>query len=250
MIRTIAARELRSLFLSPLAWSVLAVVQFIMAWLFLTQLDRFMQAQSRLLEMKGAHGVTYYVAAQMYGSASIILLMVVPLLTMRLVSEERRSGTLSLLLSAPVSMTEIVLGKFCGLFGFLLIMLGMITLMPLSLYAGTHLDIGQLASGFLGLALLLGAFAAAGLFISSLTRQPVVAAISTFGLLLLLWIINWAAGSGEKASAIFAYASLLQHYSALIKGEFDSSDVIYYLLFIAGFLGLSIRRLDAYRLQH
>jgi ABC-2 type transport system permease protein len=169
---------------------------------------------------------------------------------MRILSEERRNGTLSLLFSAPVSMTEIVLGKYLGVLGFFFILLAMLLLMPLSLLAGTPLDLGKLAAGVLGLALLLAAFSAAGLYMSSLTQQPTVAAISTFGLLLLLWIIDWAGKGGTEVSGLLQYLSLLRHYESLLRGLVHSSDILYYLLFVVTFLGLSIRRLDADRLSH
>jgi ABC-2 type transport system permease protein len=250
MIATLAARELRSLFLSPLAWSILAVVQFILAWLFLGQLDVYIAFQSRIAMMENPPGATEVIVAPLFSSATIILLLVIPLLTMRLVSEERRSRTLPLLFSAPVSMSEIVLGKYLGLLGFLAIMLGLITLMPLSLLSIGTLDFGLLASNLLGLMLMLGAFAAAGLFMSTLTAQPTVAAISTFGLLLLLWIIELTGKNGAEAGNVLAYLSLQRHYEALLRGLFNSSDILYYLLFIAAFLVLGIRRLDADRLQH
>jgi gliding motility-associated transport system permease protein len=200
--------------------------------------------------MSNAPGVTDAVASPIFSTASVIMLLVVPIMSMRLIAEERRSGTLSLLQSAPVSMTEIVLGKYLGLLLFLLIMLGFMALMPLSLAVGTHLDYGKLFSAVLGLGLLLGAFAAAGLFISTLTKQPVVAAVSSFGLLLMLWIISWAGSGDERYSPVFHYLSLLDHYSSLLRGTFNTTDVLYYLLFITTFLVFSIRRLDAYRLQH
>jgi ABC-2 type transport system permease protein len=184
----------------------------------------------------------------MFSNDTIILLLVIPLLTMRLVSEERRARTLPLLLSAPLSMSEIVLGKYLGLLGFLAIMLGLVTLMPLSLLSVGTLDFGLLASNLIGLSLMLAAFAAAGLFMSTLTAQPTVAAISTFGLLLLLWIIEWTGKTMGDSGTVMSYLSLQSHYEALLKGLFDSSDVVYYLLFIISFLVLSIRRLDAERL--
>jgi ABC-2 type transport system permease protein len=244
MIFTIAARELRSLFLSPLAWSILAVVQLILAYIFLTQLDVFMAVQSRLVGLAGAPGVTEIIAAPILGNAAIVWLLVVPLLTMRLVSEERRSQTLSLLFSAPLSMSEIVVGKYVGVMGFLLPAMLLILLMPLSLLMGGSLDVGMLAAGMLGLLLLLAVFAAVGLFTSTLTEQPIIAAVSSLGITLLLWIIDWG------GSDLFAYLSLQRHFESLLKGVFDSSDVIYYLLIIIFFIGLSIRRLDADRLQH
>jgi ABC-2 type transport system permease protein len=250
MIFTIAARELRSLFLSPLAWAVLAVVQFILAYLYLSQVDAYLVWQPRLAAIEGAPGVSDIIIAPLLADAAIILLLVTPLITMRVLSEERRNCTLSLLFSAPVSMTEIIIGKYLGVLAFFLILLGLLALMPLALLAGTDIDLGKLATGLLGLALLLAAFTAIGLFMSALTEQPTIAAISTFGLLLLLWIIDWAGSSDGQTSGLFAYLSMLRHYQTLLKGLFHSTDVIYYLLIIFLFLGLSIRRLDADRLSH
>jgi len=250
MIFTIAARELKSLFLSPLAWAILAVVQLILAYIFLVSVDQFLEVQPRLVGMADAPGVTDIIAAPLFGTAAVVLLLVAPLLTMRLVSEEHRNRTLSLLLSAPVSMTEIILGKYLGILLFLLVMLGMLALMPLSLLLGGSLDFGKLGAGLLGLGLLLAAFAAAGLFMSTLTTQPTVAAISTFGLLLLLWIIDWTSGARAEVSGILSYMSLTRHYEPMLKGMINSVDIAYYLLFIITFLVLSVRRLDAERLQH
>jgi len=244
----IALRELRSLFLSPLAWVVLAVLQLILSFLFLVHVDLFMSAQSQLLGMPAAPGLTEIVVAPLLSNAAIILLLAVPLMTMRLVSEERRNRTLPLLFSAPVSMSEIVLGKYLGMVSFLFIVIALIALMPLSLLFGGKLDYGLFLSGLLGLGLLLSAFAAVGLFMSSLSQSPTVAAIATFGMLLLLWIIDWSGGTGSAGKETLHYLSLINHYEPFLKGVFDSADAAYYLLFIALFLALSIRRLDADRM--
>jgi ABC-2 type transport system permease protein len=250
MIFSIAAREIRSLFLSPLAWAILAVTLFILAYLFLSQIEAYILLQPRLAALQGAPGVSDIVVAPLFADAAVVLLLITPLVTMRTRSEERRSRTLSLLLSAPVSMTEIILGKYLGVLAFFLILIGMLTLMPLSLLAGTDLDLGKLAAGLLGLTLVVAAFAAIGLFMSSLTEQPTVAAVTTFGLLLLLWILDWAGNSGLDSTNLMAYLSMLRHYEPLLKGLFNSTDVAYYLLVIILFLGFSIRRLDATRLPH
>jgi ABC-2 type transport system permease protein len=246
MIFTIAARELRSLFLSPLAWAILAVTQFIIAWLFLSQVDTYLTLQPRLAALEGAPGVADIIVAPMFANAAIVLLLITPLITMRSLSEERRNKTISLLFSAPVSMTEIVLGKYLGILGFFLVLLGMLALMPLSLVVGTDLDLGKLAAGLLGLALVIAAFSAIGLYMSALTEQPVVAAVTTFGLLLMLWIINQAGTA--SADGVMSYLSMLAHYEPLLKGLFSSMDAGYYLLVIALFIGFTIRRLDATRL--
>jgi len=162
MILTIARRELRSLFLSPLAWTILAVIIVILAYMFFMQIELFMQLQPRLSAMPAAPGITEVIVAPVFGNTAIVLLLVVPLLTMRLLSDERRNQTLSLLLSAPLSMRDIVLGKFFGIVAFLLVVVGFIILMPVSLLLGGTLDFGVLASCTLGLVLLVSAFCCVG----------------------------------------------------------------------------------------
>lgn len=246
MIISIALRELRSMFLSPLAWTVLAVTQLILAWSFFSQIDFFFSIQPQLATIPNAPGVTDLVVMPTYEIASIILLMITPLLTMRLISEEKRNGSITLLLSSPVSMTEIVLGKFIGIVLFMLIFVIMISLMPLSLLLGTELDLGKLAAGMFALMLLLSAFSSAGLFLSSLTSNPVVAAISSFGLLLLLWIISNNAGDNTAA---LTQLSLLSHFAPMLRGLINTADIAYFVLFISTFLLLTIRQLDSQRLQ-
>ncbi len=248
MIPAIALRELKNLFLSPLAWSILAVLQLIMAWLFLSQIDIFAMVQPRLAGIEGAPGVTDFVVVPVLQTTGFILLLISPALTMRVFSDEKRNRTLTLLMSAPISMTEIVLGKFLGIALFFLLLLAMLSLMPLSLYAGTSLDGGKLLAGLLGLSLLLMTFAAIGIFMSSLTEQPVVAAISTFGLLILLWIIDWSGGENEKVTGLFHYLSIQTHLESFLKGLVSTTDAVYYLLLTLTFLLLSIRRLDQQRL--
>jgi len=248
MIFTIAIRELKNLFLSPLAWTIMAVLQLILAYLFLAQLDTFVLLQPRLAGIEGAPGVTDIVVAPLLQTSGFLLLLIAPAITMRVFSDERRNRTLSLLLSAPVSMTDIVLGKFLGVSLFFLLLLALLAAMPLALYAGTTLDAGKLAAGLLGLALLLAAFAAIGVFMSSLTEQPVVAAISTLGILMLLWIIDWSGDSQEGMTDLLPYLSLKTHFESFLKGLFSTADVAYFLLLIAAFLILAIRRLDQQRL--
>jgi ABC-2 type transport system permease protein len=245
----IAARDLRVLFYAPAAWALLAVVMAIMGYLFLTQLEVYAQVQSQLLGMPDPPGLTEVMASSLYGSAGIVLLMIVPLLTMRAFAEERRAQTLALLLAAPVSMTGIVIGKFLAVAGFLALVAALVLAMPLSLAPGASLDYGLLGAATLGLVLLLASFAALGVFVSSLTAQPIVAAGISFGALLGLWILNWAGSSGGGGSAeVLRYLSILSHYDPLLKGVFDTADVAYFVLFIGTFLALAVRRLDGERI--
>ncbi|MER2526657.1 MAG: ABC transporter permease [Candidatus Competibacter denitrificans] len=250
MILLIASRELRRLWLSPVAWTLLAVAQGLCAWLFLLLIDDFRNLQGRLVGLENPPGVTDLVAAPLFRVAVWCFLMLTPLLTMNLISEERRSRTLDLLLSSPVSVTAIVLGKYLGVLVFLLGATALIALMPLALGTGTTLDVGKLLTGWLGLALLVAGFAAAGLYISTLTSQPMVAAVATLGLLLFLCVIDLRTVGGEAAGSLLGYLSLLGHHDALLRGLFDSADVVYYLLFSVTFLGLAIQRLDNERLGH
>jgi ABC-2 type transport system permease protein len=240
----ITRREFLSLFLSPLAWTVLAVVQFIVAWSFLVQIDVFSGLESRLAALEAPPGVTDLVVTPMLSNTATVLLMVVPLLTMRLLAGEHRGGTIQLLRAAPISSRDIVLGKFIGLYGFLLLLLAMLVLMPLSLLFGTDLDLGKLASGTLGLALLLAMLSSLGLYLSSLTQQPIVAAILTFGIFLLLWVVD--TGSGDAATA---FLSVTSHLKSMMRGVFSTADIGYFVITTLLFLLLAMQRLDSERLQ-
>lgn len=249
----IAAHELRRLFVSPLAWTVLAVVQLLLGLLFAMSLADLMLNPQRINEYAG---VSEVVGAGLYRFATVVLLLVVPLLTMRSFAEERKNGSLDLLTAAPVSLTAMVLGKFLGVLGFLTVMLVLIAAMPYSLLVGAPLDVGMLAAGTLGLWLMMAAFAAAGIFISSLTREPTIAAIGGFGLLLGIWLLHavsffeWqpvVLGQVLPLADAARTLSLIAHYDNLLRGVFDTADVLYYVVFCGLFLALTVQRLDMER---
>lgn len=239
MIWTIAYRELRNLFISPLAWTVLGVTQVIFGLVFLAQITSYDSAS-------GDGGITAAVALPLFGWASILLLFVIPLLTMRLIAEERRNHTLTLLFSAPVSMTEIVLGKYLGIIIYLLILSGMILIMPFSLLIGGSLDFGLLVSAVSGLILLLASFTAIGLFMSTLTNSPTLAAMGSFGALFLLWM--FALSADMFGDNVLSYLSIINHYVPFLEGVMNTRDIIYYLTVATIFLVFSIRRLNMDRL--
>lgn len=248
MIWVIASREFRAMFLSPLAWVILAVIQVLLGYMFLANLDNFLLIQPQLMHLENTPGVTDIVITPLMQIASIILLMVMPLMTMRSIAEEKRNRSLALLISSPLGMTDIVLGKFFGLMLFVLVLVSMLMLMPLSLYLGTTPDAGKLLSIYVGMLLLLGAFSAIGLYLSSLTENQTIAAVGSFGILLMLWIIDWLSESIDGGQSLLAYLSLLRHHQSLLEGVFDSGDIAYYLLLITAFVGLTIRQLDRERL--
>jgi ABC-2 type transport system permease protein len=243
----LARHELLRLFLSPLAWVILALTQLLLAYLFLTHIDYFHSIQARIAAIPGAPGVTEMVATPLLGNAAIIILLVSPLLTMRAFAEERRNDTLPLLASAPLSMSQIVLGKYLGNLGFFLLIAVLTLLMPLSLTVASALDFYQLSAAALGLVLLIASFTAIGIYMSSLTRQPAIAAVSTFALLFLLWIIDWAGSTGEFS--VLSWLSLLKHFEPMTQGQINTQDLSFYLIVIASFLLLTIRRLDRERLD-
>jgi ABC-2 type transport system permease protein len=248
MIWVIARRELGAMFCSPLAWILLAVIQTILGYMFLANLDNYFLLQPQLMQLENTPGVTDIVITPLMHVAAIIMLMIMPLLTMRSIAEEKRNRTLSLLVSAPLGMSEIVLGKFLGLMLFVFILVTMLMLMPLSLYLGTSPDGGKLLSIYLGMLLLVATFTAIGLYLSSLTENQTIAAISTFGVLLMLWIVDWLGGSVSNGQSVLSYLSLLRHHQSMLEGVFNTSDIAYYLLLIVGFLVLTIRQLDRERL--
>lgn len=244
MIATIAAKELRSFFASPLAWIILGVLQMLLAWLFLNQVDAFLNVQGQLLQLVNPPGVTEMVVAPLFGATAMILLVITPVLAMRMIAEERRNHTLPLLLSAPLSLGAIVLGKFLGLWSFLCLFIALAAAMALSLFAGGPLDIGLLLVGLSGLVLLAACLAALGLYFSSLTAHPAVAAISGIGAALGLWLLDIAS---QEIASLHAL-SLLQHFGRSNRGLLDTADVSYFLLFTATFLVLTVLRLDRDRL--
>jgi ABC-2 type transport system permease protein len=255
MIFTIAGKELRTLFASPLAWVVLTVMQAIIAYAFLRRLDEFLQVQPQFIQMASPPGATELVAAPAFATAAAVFLFAVPVLAMRLIAEERRNQTMVLLVSAPVSMSEIVLGKFLGLLAFLLMVIALVALMPLSLAFGTRLDYGLLAGFVGGIALLAASFAAVSLFVSCLTVHPIVAAIGAFAALLAMVFIGDTAGEGLKARGWEVAASLAQVFSPIKnfepfgKGLLDTYSIACALLLTVAFLALAIRQLDAQRLR-
>lgn len=243
MIRALAAKELRILFASPLAWTMLAVLQALLAWVFLSQINVY-PAQG--LPPERMPGLTEFVVTPLFAFTGVVLLAVAPLAGMGLVAGERRHKTLPFLISAPLSMTEIVLGKFLGLWAFLAAVAGLSALMALSLLLVGTLDGGLLAANFLGTLLLAACFAALTLYFSTLTASPLVAGVSSLAAALGLWVLNMAAD--DPASALHAL-SLLKRQESFLRGVLDSGDIAYCLLFTALFLALAVRRLDGERFR-
>jgi ABC-2 type transport system permease protein len=245
LIRLLALRELRSLFAMPSTWFILAVLQFIFAWFFLARLEAFLEIQPQLAQLANPPGVTTTVAAPMFNTVALLLMMLVPMFTMRLIAEERRNQTLTLLLSAPLSGRHIVLGKFLGLLIFLAVLMTGVPLMLYTLALGTDLDHGLLLSNILGLLLLTASYIALGLYISALTTQPIIAAIGAFAVLIGLWLADIGAAAEDSP---WHSISPLNHFQNFNNGLLDSSDAAFFVLFTAVLLLLTMQRLHNNRI--
>lgn len=240
----VARHDFKRLFVTPLPWVILACIQFLLALFFYRLLSAYMESPA----LYSARGISEIVVVGMLQIAGLLMLLVSPFITMRTFSDELRSGTIKLLFSSPLSISSIVLGKFLAVMGFFLLLAGLAALLPLSISTGTRLDAGLLFSGFLGLLLLFSLFTATGLFFSSLSHSPALAAISTFLFSFLIWIGHIASDSGnERVEMLANYISSQKHFNAMLSGAFDSADPAYFLLGTCLFLGLCIWRLDRMR---
>jgi ABC-2 type transport system permease protein len=245
MIRVLAMRELRSLFAMPSTWFIMAVLQFIISWFFLARMEAFLEIQPQLAQLANPPGVTSTVAAPMFNTVALLLMMLVPMFTMRLIAEERRNQTFTLLLSAPLSALHIVLGKFLGLLIFLVVLMSGMVLMLYSLAIGTALDLGLLWSNILGLFLLTASYVSLGLYVSALTAQPIIAAIGTLAVLIGLWLAD--IGTATEGSPWHS-VSPLHHFQNFNNGLLDSGDAAFFVLFTVAFLLLAMSRLHNNRI--
>ncbi|MBF0294776.1 MAG: ABC transporter permease subunit [Magnetococcales bacterium] len=251
-ILTLAVREVRGMFHSPLAWTLLAVLFSICAYMFNASLLNY---QIQMMEyqaygMRGALPLTERTIAPMLGNAAVLLLLIMPLLSMRLIAEEKRQGTWPALASSPLSPMVIVMGKYLGLLFFIAIAIGVLAIIPLTLYPYGNPDTGQFLAGLVGLFLTAASFGAVGLAASSATENPNVAAVASFGVLLLLWIVSWMGNaSGGALDKTLAYFSLMTHYQNFLTGLISSADLVYFVLLSAAGVLFARHRLLAERIQ-
>jgi ABC-2 type transport system permease protein len=244
-------KETANFFVSPIAYAVIATFLLISGFFFWANVS-FMS----LVSLQAANNpmvadrinLTDVVIRPLVQNMSIVLLFVMPLLTMRLFSEEKKSGTIELLLTYPVTDLAILFGKFLAA-AFLLFIMLVGTLPFLALLFGIgNPDPGTLLSGYLGLLLMGGAFMAMGIFISSLTENQIVAAAVSFGSALLFWVLSWSSTlSGETVGAVLRQLSILEHLESFNKGILALSDLSFFVLFTAFFLFLTLRSLETNR---
>ena len=239
-ILTIAKKEVQTYFTSPIAYIVIAVFLVLtgfffysIVWWFNSQAIQMAQNPYYAQQMN----INQMVYTPLFHNMSIILLLMLPLLTMRLFSEEKRAGTDELLFTSPVNVGQIILGKYLAALVVLAAMLALSGLLSAFSFAYGNPELPQILNGYLGLLLMGAAFISAGVFFSSLTENQIVSAILTFGALLLFWILNWAAYSASGMwKDVLNYLSIFQHFDDMTRGILDTKDVVYYISY--AFFGL------------
>jgi ABC-2 type transport system permease protein len=222
-------------------------------WFFFNLLARFnfllsMYSAMRNPEAQTRLNLNEFVIAPLLHNLSVVLVILVPMITMRSFAEEKRSGTYELLMTSPLSITEIVAGKFLGSFAFMLIMIGLTGVYPLILLLYGNPEMGIIAAGYLGLLVLATSFVTVGLLTSSFTENQIIAAVSCLVLLLLLYVIAWPAETaGPVLGGVLKYLSLTEHFSEMVKGVIDTKDLVYFLSVILLSLFLTHRSVESVR---
>lgn len=246
-IGLIARNDWRRQFVQPFAWILIAIVLALMAYEFLLALGAYLRVAPKLAALQDAPGVTDLVAVPLLRAFSNLLILVVPLIAMRTIAGERRARTLSLLLAAGAGNVRIVLGKYLAALGLVWLLLAVVLLMPLALEFGSSLDLGRLAAATFGLALYAAALTAIGVWCSTLTAQPALAAGAALAVSVLLSIIDAGARLEGIDNASINYLAAPTHLEPFWRGLVASVDIVYFLLIIAVALALAVWHLDTLR---
>jgi ABC-2 type transport system permease protein len=250
----IAAREIRSYFVSPVAYVVLTGFLLLSGWFFFNLLARF----SYLLQIYGSMGrggaelerlnLNEFVISPLLHNLSVVLVILIPMITMRTFAEEKRLGTFELLLTSPLRVGEIVAGKFLGALVFVTLMLSLTAIYPILLVVYGDPEMGIMLSGYLGLFLVAASFLSIGLLTSSLTENQIIAAVSSLVALLLLYVISWPADTSTPTiGAVLHYLSVTEHFGEFVKGVIDSRALAYFVSLIAAALFLTHRSVESLR---
>ena len=247
-IIAIADRELRSYFSSPIAYIIIGFFLLPFGVFFYLYLAAFVRQGLQQAQFGGAMNINQNVIRYVLQNASVIILFIMPMITMRTYSEEKRSGTIELLLTSPLTDVEIILGKFFGALGLYIAMLSVtLPYMGILFYYGDP-EWRPLVAAYLGLLLMGGAFVSLGLLISSTTNNQIVAGIVSFVVFLLLWIVGWFADSaGPTIGPITSWLSITEHFDDFSKGIIDTKHVLYYLSLITFGLFLTAKSVDTER---
>ncbi len=246
----IAQKELKSYFASPIAYIVIGLWALLYGYFFVAILGFFVRQSMQMMQMQGpqAMNVNQQLIRPLLQNVTILVLFLMPMVTMRTYAEEKRSGTIELLLTSPVTDFQIIMGKFFGAVALYVIMLA-VTLVHLALlFIYGNPEWKPIFTAYIGLLLLGSCFISLGLLISSLTKNQIVAGMVTFAVFLMLWVITWIGSfSGPTVDKLTQYLSIIDHYDDFGKGVLDTTHVIYYLSFITFGLFLTAKSVDSER---
>ncbi|MBT5029424.1 MAG: ABC transporter permease subunit [Nitrospinaceae bacterium] len=247
----IAKRDLGSFFNSPIFYVVTTVFLVIYSFIFF-QILNFFSFQSLQAGQAQAMGMSLnlneMVIEPSLQNMSVILLLIIPIITMRSFADEKKMKTFRLLLSSPIHLKEIILGKFLACMGVVTLMILISSYSVGFLFLLGEPEVGPIVTGYLGVILMAGCFVSAGIFASSLTDNQIIASVLTFGFSLFMWIIGWGAqAAGPVTGQILQYLSIVDHLDHFLKGLVETSDLVYYLSFMLFSLFLCHRVLDSNR---
>ncbi len=248
-ILAIANKELRAYFASPIAYILIGFFALLYGYFFSLILGYFVRQSMQAGLMGGAQSmnVNQQVIRPVFQNVTVIALFLLPMVTMRTYAEEKRSGTIELLLTSPLTDFQIVMGKFLGSMALYCVMLGVTMIHLIVLFVTSRPEWKPLLTAYLGFLLFGGCFLSLGLFISSLSKNQIVAGTVTFAVFLLLWIINWIGGIVPSAEKLTSYLSIVDHFDDFTKGVVDTSHLIYYVSFIAFGLFLTMKSVESER---
>jgi len=247
-ILAIARREVGAYFASPIAYVMIGFFSLLFGYFFYALLSYFQRQSMQMGAGPQAMNINQMLVGPLLMNATVILLFVFPLITMRTYSEEKRSGTIELLLTSPLTDLQIILGKFAGAMTLYAAMLAVTLVHMVMLSAFGNPEWKPIATGYLGLLLMGGCFISVGLLISSLTKNQIVSAMVTFAVFLLLWVINWiGAFVGPTSQAVLQHLSITEHFDDFAKGVIDTKHLVYYASFMALGLFLTMKSVDSER---
>ena len=249
-ILAIAHKEVKAYFESPIAYIFIGFFALLFGYFFVALLSFFTNQSMQMAGMGGEQpmNINQQLITPLFLNSSVIVLFVLPTITMRTYSEEKRSGTIELLLTSPLTDFQIIMGKFFGAMTLYAAILAVTVLHMALLFAFGKPELLPVVTGYLGLLLMGGCFISVGLLISSMTKNQIVAAMVTFAVFLLLWVIDWISSfTGPTTQQVLAYLSITQHLDDFTRGVLDTKHLVYYLSFIAFGLFLTARSVDSER---
>jgi ABC-2 type transport system permease protein len=248
-VMAIAQKEIKAYFDSPIAYIFIGFFALLFGYFFVALLNAFTsQSMQMMLQGGGSMNVNQQLITPLFLNASVIILFVLPSITMRTYAEEKRSGTIELLLTSPLTDVEIILGKFIGAMVLYASLLAVTVIHVATLFIFGKPEIWPVVTGYLGLLLMGGCFVSVGLLISSLTKNQIVAAMVTFAVFLMLWVIDWIGQFvGPTAQQVLMYVSITQHLDDFVRGVLDTKHLVYYASFIGFGLFLTTRSVDSER---